>query len=183
MLDLVTRLLRFHGSFSDEEITLFAESLKARDIPKGGSVLQVNEVCREVSIIEQGSFIQYYRDQELNDVIVNLFVPHDWLLSRSSFTSQKASKSKIEAFEDSRIHTVSMDDLHQLIGKHPAFFALGRILEVTHSHSDPKHTPDKKYELLLQEKPQLVQKFPLKHVASYLNMTPETLSRVRSRIS
>jgi len=43
-------------------------------------------------------------------------------------------------------------------------------------------TPTEKYRYILSNKPQLIQKFPLKYIASYLNITPETLSRVRATI-
>jgi len=177
----VTEALRLYAAFSDEEVDQFLSLLTARRIGKGEKVLDRGQVCREISFINEGGFIQYYHDEEINEVVENLFVERDWLLSRSSFTAQKPSRSQIEAFEDSQVVTISIHDLHDLIGRYPSFFALGKILEVTHPNADPKRSPDEKYQLPLDERPKVVQKFPLKYIASYLGMTAETLSRVRGR--
>lgn len=174
--------LKSYNAFSAEEVDQFLSLLTARRIDKGEKVLDRGQVCQEISFINEGSFIQYYRDEEINEVVENLFVKGDWLLSRSSFTSQKPSRSQIEAFEDSQIVTISIHDLHHLIGRQPSFFAMGKILEVIHPNADPKRSPDEKYQLLLDERPEIVQTFPLKYIASYLGMTAETLSRVRARM-
>ena len=78
---------------------------------------------------------------------------------------------------------LNIHDLHALIGRSPSFFVLGKILEEIHDYQSQKLSPDQKYKLLLEKRPEVIQTFPLKYISSYLGMTPETLSRVRSRIS
>ncbi len=183
MTDAITNSLQSYGSFSGNEIDLFLSKLKERRVGKGEAILNIGDVCMSLSFIEKGSFIQYHKDEELNEVVSNLFISGEWLLNHASFTGQKPSIDRIDAFEDSSVRTLSIHDVHELIGLYPSFFALGKILEVTDFRSNQKLTPDQKYTQLLAQKPQWIKTFPLKHIASYLGMTPETLSRVRARIS
>ncbi|WP_436514668.1 hypothetical protein [Ekhidna sp. To15] len=71
---------------------------------------------------------------------------------------------------------------NDLTSKSPAFFALGKILEVDSKKPKSSAKPEEKYLWLLKHNPVIIQKFPLKFIASFLGMTPETLSRVRSKI-
>ena len=64
------------------------------------------------------------------------------------------------------------------------FFRLGKLMEQAVQNQDFQNNrlaPEEKYELLLASKPMVFQKFPLKHIASYLGITPETLSRIRRK--
>lgn len=182
MFEHITRSINNYATLSEQEVELFLSYLRVREIPRGKKLLNKGEVCQEVSFINHGSFVQSYADEELNQNVINLFVTHDWVLNHTSFTSQKPSMHTIEAFEDSEILTINIHQVHELIGKHPAFFALGKILEVVAPYSDMKKSPDVRYQMLLKEKPMILKTFPLKYIASYLGITPETLSRVRNRL-
>lgn len=75
---------------------------------------------------------------------------------------------------------------HRLIGQSQSFLQMGKILEESTSRIDffdNNNTQDEKYQYVLENKPELIQSFPQKLIASYLKITPETLSRVRNRFS
>ena len=182
MYDAIIRSIKAYGTFSEDAIDHFVSYLREVSIKKGASILEHGETCQDIGFLQQGSFLQYYKDQHLNEKVVNLFVANDWVLNHSSFTSQKPSLHRIEAFEDSEILSINIHDLHTLISKYPSFFTLGKILEVAGPNMHFDATPDAKYQELLRQKPEIVKTFPLKYIASYLGMTPETLSRVRGRI-
>ena len=87
---------------------------------------------------------------------------------------------------DGQVFGLNVQDFHQLVKTSDSFFRLGRIFEQAIQNQDFQHnrlSPEQKYEQLLLTKPELLQHFPLKHIASYLGMTPETLSRIRKKIS
>lgn len=100
--------------------------------------------------------------------------------------SQKPSESFVQAYAESEILELTVQSLHGLIAESPAFLQMGRILEQATARVhffDNDLTPIQKYEHLLNNRPQLLQKFPLKIIASYLKITPETLSRVREKLA
>lgn len=108
---------------------------------------------------------------------------NDFALDQSSFTSQKPSLFNMQALEDCELIELTVQSLHSLITMSPTFFALGKILDAnTRANYAHLKTPEEKYLALIQNRPQVIQRFPLKYIASYLNMTPETLSRVRGKV-
>ncbi len=183
MFHTILDAIRKYGSFSKVEEADFCSLLQTRQLKSGQQLLTIGQTCQELCFLLEGSFIQLYKDDDFNEVIVNLFTAHDWVLNHASFTGQKPSLHVIEAFEDSTIQVINIHDLHAIIGRSPAFFTLGKILEMDNDFTNPKLTPDEKYALLLDRRPSVIQTFPLKYISSYLGMTPETLSRVRRRIS
>ena len=183
MFDAVIQSIKSYAELSEKDIANFTERLKTIHLKKGELLLDINEVCQQWAFCVRGSFREYYQDDNLDEVTTNLFTKNSWVINHSSFTGQLPSKGKIEAFEDSEVMSISIHDLHHLISESPAFFALGKILEVDSIRPSATATPEEKYLQLLDQNPAIVQKFPLKFIASYLGMTPETLSRVRKKIS
>ena len=99
--------------------------------------------------------------------------------------TQKPSETVVRATEVSEVFKLSGYDFHELVKISDSFFRMGRIFEQALQNQDYQHnrmTPEEKYALLIASKPQIIQIFPLKYIASYLGMTPETLSRVRRKI-
>ena len=120
------------------------------------------------------------------DATLNLYIRGEWVFEYKSFITQQPSQNIIQAVADSEVLSLSVFDFHEMIRLSDAFFRLGRIFEQAIQNQDFQHnrlSPEQKYERLLTTKPELLQHFPLKHIASYLGMTPETLSRIRKKIS
>ncbi|MCY1549131.1 hypothetical protein D9M68_852860 [compost metagenome] len=82
------------------------------------------------------------------------------------------------------VREISINAIHQLIAASPAFYQLGGLLqkgtERLH-YLETTNSASEKYRLLLAEQPEFLQAFPLKMIASYLKITPETLSRLRAK--
>lgn len=178
--------LRTTGRYSDKELQLLESEIILYDAQKGELLLDVSEVCSSVYFLEKGAVYQYQLDTENEKQIIDLNVPNDWIINHQSFTSRKPSTYRIEVYEDSRIQLLSIDAIHALIAKSQAFLQMGTLLEQAIARVrffDHQYTPDEKYQYVLKHQPALLQKFPQKILASYLKMTPETLSRVRKRVS
>jgi len=182
----ILKLLSSVGKFSKKESLLLKEELKFRELRKGEVLLEKGNVCSSLHFVISGSFYQYNIDSELNKNVIDLNSINDWILNHKSFTSRKPSKYSIQAFEDSSVYELSIESIHNLIAKSQSFLQMGKILEESTSRIDffdNNLTPDEKYHYIIVNKPNFLQKFPQTIIASYLKMTPETLSRVRKRLS
>ncbi|MDP9229672.1 MAG: Crp/Fnr family transcriptional regulator, partial [Bacteroidota bacterium] len=182
MFENFSKTIQNLGKFSEHDFNLLIGHLKAVSFPKDHFLLKEGKICQSIYFVNQGSFRQYHITDTGEEIIQNLFVENDWVLDYKSFTSQKPSASIIQATEISDLLELSVYDLHKLMKTSDSFFQVARIFQYAieqQEYKSLKASPKEKYTDLLSNKPQLIQRFPLKYIASYLAMTPETLSRVR----
>ena len=185
MFEKITESIQKVGRFSEQNLADFTDKLHLKTVPKDAVLLQKGQVCNAVYFVKSGSFRQYRINEENDELTLNLFLENDWVFDFESFMQQKPSKNSIAAFEETTVFELSITVLHELIAVSQAFLLLGTLLQVGARDStyETLVSPEAKYRYLMHKKPQLLQKFPLKHIASYLRMTPETLSRVRKKMN
>lgn len=183
MFRQVIEAIENFGNFSSEEQDLLTAEFRHHHIKKDQFILNPGEVCQSIWFVNKGA-LRHYRDLDgFSEVTVNLFMENSWVLDHHSFTAQKPSENHIQAIEDCELLEISMHSLHHLIKVSPSFFRLGKILEIPRNEPDLHiKKPEDRYLELMERSPELIQRFPLKHIASYLGMTPETLSRVRAKV-
>jgi len=170
--------------FSPGELSIIQGMFKQKLLKKNEFLLREGDVCRSFYFINKGACTHFLTTEEGIDIMLNLYVEHDWLTDYQSFTSQKPSLNNIKAFEDCELSELDVYSFHALIQYSPSFFAIGRLLQVMQygEFSNNMQSPEENYKAVLNKRPMLIRKFPLKYVASFLRITPETLSRVRRRI-
>ena len=183
---MIAEILRQMGNFNEEQVQLFESKIVYRELKKDEIVLPEGGVCSSVFYNLSGALYQfnYKADNELN--VIDLHLDQEWFLNASSFFNQKPSDSCIKAFTDCSIFELSVFRLHELIAVSPVFLQLGKVLDQATGRVhffDNLMTPLQKYQYVLDHRPDLIQQFPLKIIAAYLKITPETLSRVRDKLS
>ncbi|CAL2086494.1 Crp/Fnr family transcriptional regulator [Tenacibaculum sp. 190524A05c] len=186
MTKLFSTLANYNIHFTDKEKLLLQNELQYVKIEKDEFILKEGEVNSEVFFLNYGSFYQYAVDHNQDVNVIDLYTESDWMLNHKSFTTRKPSKYAIQACEESFVYKLSIDSIHKLIAISQEFFKIGKLLDQAVSRIefyDNNNSPDEKYIHLLENKPIVIRKFPQKVIASYLKITPETLSRVRKRIS
>lgn len=172
------------GSYLPEEIALLVNSSIIHEISKGETILKQGDVCSSCFFVEQGAFYQYEINKDIEKSIINLYLVDDWVLNILSFTQREPSQHTITAYTKGLLYELKIDVIHSLLEKHPSFIQLGKILSETPFKTALLHskmTPQSKYLYLVKNKPELLQAFPLFMIASFLKISPETLSRVRGR--
>lgn len=157
------------------------------ELNKGHVLVPANTVCRHLYFIETGlTRTYYYKDGK--DVTDWLSVEGQFAVSISSFITQQPDRRIVELLEPSILWAISHDALEKLYQQYHDIEQLGRLivsqgLLLVQQRFDELHfaTASERYQTLMALNPTLVQRVPLGMVASYLGMTPETLSRMRTQ--
>ena len=160
----------------------FAEALV---LPFGESLLSKGEVMQHFYFLTEGAVLAYETDEQAERQVRRLYASGEWMAS-PSLILRKPSALVYETAAETHLHRISMVDMHTLIGQSERFFMMGKVFMSEHSPFEgyqARLAPEEKYGQLMAQRPQLLQLFPLKVIASYLEMTPETLSRTRKKLS
>lgn len=174
-------------------ITLSADSklamagiLKKASFPKGHQLLDAGSVCRHVYFIEKGLTRTYYT-KDGKDVTDWISVEKTFATSIVSFITGLPDIRSIELLEPTVLWTIGHDDLQRLYDENHEIERFGRLLVSyglvqMQQRFDDLHfaTARERYRKLMEQTPSIVQRVPLGMVASYLGITPETLSRIRA---
>jgi CRP-like cAMP-binding protein len=181
-----TDILRATGDYLDSEIALFEREARLREADRHELLLRKGEVARSVCYLLEGAVRQYDVSSESEYNVIDLHLAGDWFFNYESLIAQRPSGLFMEAYTDCRFIEINLETIHYLTGKSLAFLQLNKILEGTFKRMrffDQSMTPVEKYRYLLDNRPQIIQVFPLKIIASYLKITPETLSRARNAVA
>ena len=153
---------------------------------KGDTILQEGQVCRNLYFVEKGMVRQFYYKNN-KDVTEHFSFEGRIVFCIESFLKQEPSRLIVEALENTKVYAIPYDDLNNLMVRNQEIEMLYRkILEHVaissqeHADSQRFENATERYERLLHEKPEIVLRAPMVHIASFLQMTPETLSRVRN---
>lgn len=170
------------GQFSNFDTELFEKHSMKRTINKNETLISEGEICKSFYFILSGSFSQF-QTYDIDEIIIDLHVQNEWMFNQQSLTEQTESNTTIKAFSKSEVLEISLNSFHCLCSKSPAFLQFGKILNQTKDRTfifDNSLNPTEKYNYIKKSKPELVKVFPIKMIASYLKIAPETLSRVRA---
>lgn len=172
------------SSQSKEEL---ASVLSSQVLAKGVTVLRPNTVCNHVHFVEKGLLRTYYQ-MDGRDITDWLSPENSFSCSILSFINRQPDRRGIEALENSSIWSLGYADLSALYDRYHDIERLGRmlygsgIMQMQQRFDDLHfHTAQERYQNLMNTNPSLIQRTPLNMLASYLGMTKETLSRIRSQ--
>lgn len=178
-------LLATIGSFQEWERELFFKALRIRLVEKDEIILKKGDVASSVFFVQKGSLYQFLEHKDAADTIIDLHLENEWAFNYKSFISQQPSDANIRAYSKSEVGEISIESIHFLISRSLSFLKLNQIMDPAVSRIsffDHSATPLEKYLHILQTRPKLIQSFPLKMIAAYLKISPETLSRVREKL-
>lgn len=173
---------------SKEGRQLLGEVLIRKEINKGDTVLNEGEVCNNILFVAKGMLRQFYYKNG-KDVTEHFSYEGCIVICIESFLKQEPTRLMVEALEPSIVYQLPYDKLQQLIETSAEVNRFYRkILEYSLIVSQIKadswrfEAARERYNLLMQYHPEVIRRAPLSHIASYLLMTPETLSRVRAGV-
>lgn len=183
--DIAREISRIYCPLTPPAIEVLGSILVPMRFQKGDTILEEGKVCRDLYFVEKGMVRQYYYKNK-KDVTEHFSFEGRIVFCIESFLKQEPSRLIVEALESTQLYAIPYDELHQLMMRNQEMEMLYRkILEhvaiSSQEHADSQRFENaaERYERLLREKPEIILRAPMIHIASFLQMTPETLSRVR----
>jgi CRP-like cAMP-binding protein len=175
-------------SLSAESKQALSAVAKRLELKKGHVLVRQHSVCNHLYFVENGLTRTHYYNED-KDVTDWLSPENTFSCSIVSFISRKPDRRQIELLEPSVLWSFQFYEMEQLCAKHHEIERMLRHLVSSglvqlQKRFDDLHfsTALQRYQTLMNENPTLIQRVPLGMIASYLGITQETLSRIRSQI-
>lgn len=167
----------------------FSKVVECRNFTKNEVVKAYDKTERFINILVSGS-VGHFVSYQGKDICINLYYENQIFSDYLSFISQKPTVIKTECIEDSELWSVSYQHLQALYEKSDRSLLIGKAISdimFTAKQSEQINlltlSPTERYLKLINERPKIFQRTPLKIIASYLGIAPESLSRIRKKIS
>jgi CRP-like cAMP-binding protein len=172
-----------------KETEYINELFKEKQIKKGDFFLEEGQVCKQVGFIIKG-LIRYYINHDGEDKTYAFAQESNFVCNYDSFIPQTPSTKIIQALEDCEILQISYTDLQTFYKSIRHGERFGRLVieqvfiqtlkDLSSFYTD---TPEYRYERFIKQHPDLEQRISQYHIASYVGVKPQSLSRIRKRIS
>ncbi len=163
------------------------ERFEERALPAKTLLLREGDVAHTIYYIEKGCLRLFFYD-EGKEITFQFFFEGSVVASFESMYESVPSLFSLETIEPSVIRAIPQTDFFELVNSSPEVrLAYERkLVERFHTYqklflSRIKNTPRQRYEELLKEYPHIIQRVPQHYIASYLGITPVSLSRIRNR--
>lgn len=185
---LLSASLNRFVKFSNEELTILKDAVVIRNYKKKDVILAFGEKEQYISVVAKGLVRKHIICGDRS--ISTEFAPEgDVICSNSSIGSQLPSEYSIEAIEPTTLISFSLPSLEKLYRQSPAFFELGKIM-VSQSLLKceereimlMKYDAKKRLEYFMETKGNLFLRLPQNMIASYLNIQPETFSKLKRNV-
>ncbi|MFI5134056.1 MAG: Crp/Fnr family transcriptional regulator [Chitinophagales bacterium] len=191
MLELVFQKFDEIIKLTEEEKQLSRSFFTSKKIRKKQYLLQQGDVCKYIAFVEKGLLRSYAVDDKGHEHITQFAFEGWWISDQLSFLTGKASEYNIDALEDAELLLLTKEAEEQMLGKIPKFERYFRILLQNNLIATQKRlasslsqTAEERYSELIKACPgSLPQRIPQHMLASFLGITPETLSRIRKQMS
>lgn len=184
--DIARELARRYSTMTHDELDVLESILVPIKYAKGEIALSEGEICKNLLYIDKGLMRQFYFKHG-KEVTEHLAQDHTIVMCIESLFKEEPTKLQIEAIEPTVVYALPKAELERVAMHNVNIQILYRkILEesliMSQIHADLVRfeTAQDRYKRLCKLMPQVVLRAPLVYIASYLQMTPETLSRVRA---
>ncbi|WP_231460153.1 Crp/Fnr family transcriptional regulator [Pedobacter sp. Leaf132] len=176
-------------NFDDSELLIFLEKLKPRKILKDDYLLRAGDVCKAMVIINSG-VLRYFTITEKGEQSHWFAFDGEWLGDYESFLTRQPSSNFIQALEDTEVYCLSYDDMQKLYSIGAKYERFGRLMaenlfvSVGRSRNDlVSLSAEKRYLNLINTYPNIVKRIQIQHIATYLGIHPQSLSRIRKNLA
>ncbi|SOE23718.1 cAMP-binding domain of CRP or a regulatory subunit of cAMP-dependent protein kinases [Spirosomataceae bacterium TFI 002] len=174
--------------FSTEELNDIVSHFEKEDVTKDQVLIKEGQVCHKLYFVEKGIGRSYYLKEDGKDVTQWFFGDGSFMTSVDSFFQQRPSLYYLEILEDAMIYSISKKKMDLLLAKYHKMETFARLLAIEMLNQMVQklnaiqfQTAKERYNYMLADLPNISQRVALGHIASYLGITQETLSRIRRK--
>lgn len=186
----LARLLRIDDVLLEEFLKLF----QYKELEKAEFILNQGEVCEFIGLVSEGALRTFYVNENGDEVSFLLHFNNELedmgFTDFESFLLAEKSKLNIQAIAHSKVYLIKKTDWEWLSNKDIFWLHFSkRMTEIVYISAKRRvedllyYGPESRYLKLLKDNPNIFQKIPQKYIASYLGISPQSLSRIRKRIS
>lgn len=185
LLDYIAKYV----SLTPEEERVLLLRVKMRKFLKGQFLVQQGDVCKTENFVLSGCLKTFHMDHEGQEHVVMLAIENWWTSDLGSFINQTPADFNVQCLENSEVAQISFEDLEQLYVEIPKLERFFRVIiqkgfaaslkRIVNNFSLPAK---ERYLKFREQYPQIEQRVPQYIIASYLGMTKEFLSKIRSQL-
>ncbi len=186
--DYIEQLFRIFP-LDNEDFKELRIATSFKEVASGATLLSSGEIATKLFIVINGCLRLHFIKDDGTDVTSQFFVENQMVASFESALNETPSTEYIEAIEDSIVGSIQLKVFKKILHRSPLMQELYRkFLEkrlayyIGHYSSYILDKPEKRYLKLLKNSPELVARLPKQYIASYLGITPVSLSRIRGRL-
>ena len=182
-------LFRETFDFTNEEYNLLLSNFELKYLKKKEFYAKAGIVCQEKAYVNRGCLRNFIIDEQGHERILSFHYEDWWVGDFDSYYSGKTATSFFQALEDCELLVISKKKFMLLEAKIPklgqwySYKMTRRAIATARQIEDMKTLSlEERYVGLLKKNPELFQRVPLQYIASYLNVEPQSLSRLRKRL-
>ena len=190
MFDQINRYATRCIPFTEDELSVFNDLMQPKSVPKKTFLLQEGEICNFEAYVVKGCVRTYYINENGFEVILQFGIEDWWVSDIASFYEQSPSKLFIETLEDCELLTFNPESKEELLIRVPKFERVFRLMvqrnlaaTVNRLINTISKTAQEKYLDFIERYPTIPQRVPQHYIAAYLGISPEFLSKVRTKLS
>jgi CRP-like cAMP-binding protein len=175
---------------TDQQLKEVEPLFKTKKVEKGKIILQLGEVCQYTYFITNGCLRSYVIDDKGKEHILQFAIENWWISEQISFINHEPSMYFIDAVEDTEFVQTDeqgWNEFHKIV---PSALEMNRKLQLNSLRSFQKRlvshlsaSGEQRYLSFIKTYPPLALRLPQKMIASYLGVTPESLSRIRKELA
>jgi CRP-like cAMP-binding protein len=187
MFDQVDNIVDSCISVTAEERRIFHSLLRFRRIKKRSFLLQEGDICNFDAFILKGCMRSFYANKDGNEINLSFSIEGWWVSDLQSFTDQVPSELFIEALEDAELLMLDYRGKIELLDRVPKFERFFRLLLQRNLaslqcrwHASVSHSAEQRYISFMEMYPHIAQRVTQTHIAKYIGVSPEFLSKMRS---
>lgn len=190
---ILSKLTSYIGKvidLDDQSVASICSHFECSYLGKGEYLYEYGSTCRAIYFINEGAVRHLHYDDGGNEVTCDFTFDNNFLTDYNSFINQVPSSYLFEALEPVKYLYISKKRLEKLYENYPELRTLARkeaestaLKVTTMAQSLITHKAEKRYLNLLENQPNIIRRVPQKYIASYLGIAPESLSRIRKKVS